>query len=390
MRVTNPEKIKQADIVVGIPSYNEEETIGFVAEQASRGLEKYFPHQTKVIINVDNNSIDSTKDAFFSAEGKTPKIYISTEPDKKGKGYNFYNLFLMVKQLNSKATVVLDADLRSVRDKWIKRMVEPIYQGYHFVTPYYIRCKTDATITNHLVYPLVYGVLGKDLRQPIGGDFAFDAQLANYWLKKKWDQEIYQYGVDIFMTLYAIFGGFNLCQVNLGAKLHNLSTPKLGPMFYQVTNTLFGLLWQNKDKIKKDCPIEKIELLGGTSLPILANANPDKEAFQKIFEQGLKKYWPQIKVFASPEVVKSLTDLRNKEINKINLDLWTKIVYDFLLAYQKDENKEAVINSLGCLYFGRTVSFFKNKLTPEEAEARVRRRAKMFYNRRNYFIRQIQ
>ncbi|MBW1646115.1 MAG: hypothetical protein JRJ56_07300, partial [Deltaproteobacteria bacterium] len=35
--------IGRADILVGIPSYNNEETIGHVAEAAKLGLAKYYP-----------------------------------------------------------------------------------------------------------------------------------------------------------------------------------------------------------------------------------------------------------------------------------------------------------------------------------------------------------
>ena len=37
-----PDKVKQADIIVGIPSYNEADSIGFVVEQVDKGLQKYF------------------------------------------------------------------------------------------------------------------------------------------------------------------------------------------------------------------------------------------------------------------------------------------------------------------------------------------------------------
>ena len=84
----NKEKIKQADIIVGIPSYNEADNIAFVAEQASLGLKKYFPKLKAVIINVDNNSEDGTKEAFLNAKTKVPKIYISTPKGITGKGNN--------------------------------------------------------------------------------------------------------------------------------------------------------------------------------------------------------------------------------------------------------------------------------------------------------------
>ena len=56
----NPENIREADIVVGLPSYNEEDNISFPTKQISLGLIKYFGDMTSVIINCDNHSADDT------------------------------------------------------------------------------------------------------------------------------------------------------------------------------------------------------------------------------------------------------------------------------------------------------------------------------------------
>jgi len=410
MNINNPQKIKKADIIVGIPSYNEANTIDFVVEQTSLGLEKYFPNKKAVIINVDNNSLDGTKEAFFEAEANLPRIYISTEKDIKGKGYNFHNLFLMSKKLKAKACVVVDADLRSFRAKWIKKMAAPIFDGYDFITPYYIRCKTDATITNQLVYPLVYGLLGWDIRQPIGGDFAFSGKMVDYWLKEKWSEGVYYYGIDIFMSLTALLKKVKIGQVNLGSKIHNLSNPKLGPMFFQVTEALFKIILNNLDQIKDEIKVRKVEVLGGSSLPIMANAHPIRELFEKTFLDNLKSSWPTIekavsqpvknelfKIYKNRPQIKALCPwlwgekpIQEKEY-EINLDLWTKIVYDFLLAYKKSNYQSDIIKTLGCLYFGRAASFFKENgnLTPEDMEKRVIRGAKHFFKNRDYFLNKI-
>ena len=51
-----------------------------------------------------------------------------------------------------------------------KLTVEPLQDGYDFVNPIYSRHKYDGTITNHVCYPLLNGVLCTNLRQPIGGE----------------------------------------------------------------------------------------------------------------------------------------------------------------------------------------------------------------------------
>ncbi|MFQ5729910.1 MAG: glycosyltransferase, partial [Waddliaceae bacterium] len=152
----NGKKIKSADLIVGIPSYNESDNIAFVAEQMSKGLRKYFSKYKSVIINVDNNSPDGTKKAFLDADTKVPKIYISTPPKTTGKGNNFHNLLNEVEALDAKAVVVVDADIKSVTPEWIKSFLDPVLNNKKdFITPMYSRHEYDGTITNNICYPLV-------------------------------------------------------------------------------------------------------------------------------------------------------------------------------------------------------------------------------------------
>lgn len=392
MNIDNPQKIKKADIIIGIPSYNEAKTIGFVIEQSALGLKKYFPDKSSVIINLDHESPDGTKQAFFDAKSDIPRIYISTGRDIKGKGRNFYNLFSISQKLKAKTIIVFDADLRSIRPNWVRKMAEPIFDGFDFITPYYMRCKTDATITNHLVYPLIYGLLCWDVRQPIGGDFAFSDKMVNYWLNQEWPETAYKFGIDIFMSLGAFLSDMKVAQVNLGTKVHNLSNPKLGSMFFQVSETFFKIIADNLDKIKNINEINNIPILNGKKLPILANANPDEELFRSIFWENLDEHWELIKnVIKEPIKKRFIKDIENKDI-VINLKIWNKIVYDFLDAYCKQNyDRSELIQALGCLYFGRIVSFYKDngKCTPEGIEKEVVKRAKYFFKKRNYFLDKI-
>ena len=145
----------------------------------SLGLSKYFPSLSAAIINVDNNSSDGTREAFLGAEtGKILKKYISTEKGIVGKGNNFRNLFIEVERLKAKAIVVVDADLLSITPEWVKSLATPILEGHDYVTPLYSRNEYDGTITNHITYPLLYSIFRANIRQPIGGDFAFSPKMA--------------------------------------------------------------------------------------------------------------------------------------------------------------------------------------------------------------------
>ena len=71
------------DAVVGIPSYNEAKTIGYVTRMAGEGLAQYFPDAKSVIVNCDNNSPDGTKEAFLPRMSPT-RSRKDISPRRKG------------------------------------------------------------------------------------------------------------------------------------------------------------------------------------------------------------------------------------------------------------------------------------------------------------------
>ena len=157
-REVNPSNVSQADIVVGLASYNEADSISYPTQQSGLGLKKYYPDKTSAIVNCDNHSPDGTELAFLGTETEVPKIYITTPPDTPGKGYNFENMFRKIIELDAKVLVCLDADLTSVTPEWVKYFADPILAGHDMVNPIYSRHKYDGTITNNICYPLVYGL----------------------------------------------------------------------------------------------------------------------------------------------------------------------------------------------------------------------------------------
>ena len=184
------EVIRRADIVIGIPSYNNARTIGHVVRAAYAGLAKYFPQLTAVVINSDGGSTDDTREAALSARVEDNHLMLLSTPlvaahrlsfpyhGMPGKGSAFRLVFQMAQQLDAKACAVVDSDLRSITPEWIDLLIRPVlFAGFDFVAPYYQRHKYDGTITNSIVYPLTRMLYGVSVRQPIGGEFGVSARL---------------------------------------------------------------------------------------------------------------------------------------------------------------------------------------------------------------------
>jgi len=386
--IINKNKVKKADIVVGIPSYNEADNISFVVKQVDRGLDRYFKEYKTVIINVDNNSPDNTREKFLRTETNNPKIYISTPPGVKGKGHNFHNLFKKVSILKPKAIAVVDADLKSIAPEWIYSLIKPILEGRDYITPNYTRNEYDGSITNHVCFPLIYGLFGRKVRQPIGGDFSFSSRLADYWLKKKWHKTTYMYGIDIFMTMHALMGNFKIEQTNLGAKIHKPSAPKLGPMFSQVVTTFFKFIKANQKKwLNPHLENETINF-GKGRLEQYQTMSVDYKGMKAASIFNFKANEDILKNALSKSVYGKLKRMYDKESVEIDAELWNKILYDIIYAYNQANSHIDLIEALKPLYFGRFTTFFKETLdkTSIECEEEIKKQAQTFWKNRDYLL----
>ncbi len=396
--IVNPSNIKSADIVVGIPSYNEADSIFFPVEQASKGLSIYFPHQSSVIVNVDNCSEDDTKEVFLNTPTKVPKIYASTEKGVKGKGRNIRNLFEIATGLGAHSIILLDADLKSLTPRWIKYFMEPLTDGYDFVVPIYMRHKYDGTITNNIAYPMLRTLFGLRIRQPIAGDFAISGRLANCLLSEPtWDEDIYNFGIDIWMTTVAISRNFNVCQAFLGStKTHRPKDPAsdLGPMFSQVVGTIFKLMknFEYVWKYKNESRPSVIYGFGLGQSGVSEEVKVNTELLHKSFLQGFEEYgeiWQQVLMPSNLQVVNRLAEADPEQFHYED-DEWVRVLFDFALAsvFNKEIDNEKLLEALIPLYYSCTLSFVNrvSKMDDAETELYLEDRSRRFEETKYYLI----
>ncbi len=379
------------DIIVGIPSYNESDTIPFVTKTVGEGLEEYFPDKKSIIVNVDNNSPDNTKDAFLDTKTRIEKKYISTAHGIRGKGNNMLNLFNFAKEVGAEVIIVVDADLKSITKEWIEYLGKPIVDGYDYVIPLYSRHQFDGTITNHICYPVMFGMLSMDIRQPIGGEFAFSPKLIKYLLKQPWIESTKQYGIDIFMSLNAALGGFKICQSGLGTKIHKASAPKLGIMFEQVIDTLLTVLVQNKDAwiTRNNGDFFVPDKFG---LKELAEPQELDINILDLKEKGqieYSKYQTDIKELLEPYAFSRIREMFEMEVFDLTILLWTQIFYSLVYRYdiaKSNEERKKIINSLKPLYFARSLSFNYHtwKYNVKYSEMEIRKSALGFASQKYY------
>lgn len=246
------------DLVIGIPSHNESDSIGNVVEAIESGLRKYFPELRAVIVNSDNNSSDRTKEIFLSTPTITKKVYLSTGKNSKGKGKNIFKILQFAKRNKAKVVILFDADVKSIKNKWIYLLLSPIlHEGADLVTPLYRRNRMEGNTTNHLIYPYLFAVYNRKIQQPIGGEFALSKRLYEKVIAQKRWASTSLYGIDIMITALALKSKWKVKQQYLGRKMHKPSFPKQRLISGTELDTLFHIFLESKKKIYKSKKFDK-------------------------------------------------------------------------------------------------------------------------------------
>jgi glucosylglycerate synthase len=434
-------RLGRADIMVGIPSFKNAATIGYVVRAAQAGLVQYFPDLAPVVVNSDAGSPDGTGRVVVETE---PPDYIEqillVRPSHKlqrvsltypeidgvgGKGAALRTIFEIAAALEVQALVVVDSDLRSIVPEWIELLAGPILKGgYDFVAPLYARYKYDGTITNTVTYPLTRALYGHRIRQPIGGDFGVSGDLVRHYLTlDDWTDDVSKFGIDIWMTTSAVTAGYAVCQTRLGAKIHDPKDPgsDLGPMFRQVVGTILRLAQKYSsqwlatrgshdvpaygfERIIDPPPLEVNTLrllsefhagslnLGDTWRSMLAPTTAEI-VMELAAEAGRLGDGARAKLGIGGDVAStSATTLEMAEaVSAFHFpdDVWARIVYDLVIAARDPRpSLESLVAALVPIYFGRVASFVieNRNVTTAQAEDRVERQARAFELLKPYLV----
>jgi glucosylglycerate synthase len=390
--------IGEADIIVGIPSYNNVLTASYVLTQVMKGLDTYFPNLRSVIFVSDGKSADDTlnsvKRVNLPSEIKLiPAIYLGLS----GKGTAVRAIFEAASYLKVKSVALVDSDLRSITPDWMDLLIKPTLTGTDFVAPYYNRRKYDGTITNFLCYPLTRSLFGKDIRQPIGGDFGLSIKLVEDILNSSmWGlPDVSRFGIDIFETFTALSNGYNIKQARLGVKNHDAKDPssQLASMFRQVMTTMFSYLEQSEPNWKEIRGVSNVEIFGKAKSDLTPEAiSVSLPATLEAFKSNYGQYLPIYKSVLDQVILDKFEQLKLLETLQVDFpsEIWARTVYLFIAAFHRspEQNREKMIDALRVLWIGRVGAFLKETWdeSRDECEAKVLKEAQVFQELKPYLI----
>ena len=390
------EEIESADILMGIPCYNNERTIAHVIQMVTHGLAKHYKDQRSVIFVADGGSTDDTREVAreFQIKPWQEKV-VSIYRGPGGKGTALRSVFEAANRLKVGACAVVDSDLRSITSDWVQYLLDPVLsRDYQFVSPVYLRHKYDGTITNSIVYNITRALYGKRIRQPIGGDFAISREVAKFYAEQDiWETDVARFGIDIWMTTNAITQGFRICQSNLGAKIHDAKDPgqHLGPMFRQVVWTLCYLMERFEVHWKGVQGSEPVETFGLEGYVEPEPVNVDIEGMIEHFKIGFQQFsslWKDIFSKACFDEIENAVEMDSNQFY-LPTDAWAQILYELAATFHSwSVNRYRLIDLMTPLYYARVASFVRQSwdMTSQEAEELVEDQALKFEEHKDYLI----
>ncbi|OGM29493.1 hypothetical protein A2630_00675 [Candidatus Woesebacteria bacterium RIFCSPHIGHO2_01_FULL_44_10] len=353
-------------IIVIIPTLNEADSIAFVTKTIDKGLRKISGNPRALIVNSDGGSTDKTSDVFLKTGTFFPKKVISYNGKRVGKGRN---VFEVLKLFHNSADyfLMIDGDITSIETGWVSKLLNPLLnKNADLVVPIYKRNRYEGNTTNHFSSPLIYAYFGKNISQPIAGDFAFTKKLAKKIYASFSSDSDYGYGVDTLITWTALLSQFKIKQIRLGRKIHKPSFPKIVPMFGQVCFSTINLLSENRESIKKRLSIKRKQL--SNMLEVIDDTYIKVPTTKKVVEIENIVHKLLKKQRISEEIPGS------KTTSCLNMDIWTDILCKHinivLKKKLKKKEKDEFIESITAYYLLRVLGYFKEieKLSAKEID----------------------
>ena len=395
------------EVLVGIASRNNADTIGAVMQAAQNGLKKYCSSRKTAILHVDGGSQDGTVERALASSNSGVALvqtgfavhqayhHANLLPGVSGKGGALHTIFSLAQKLEAKGCVVVEADLESMTPEWIARLIGPVLEkDYDFVAPVYARHKYEGALVSGLAYPLVRALYGKRLRQPLAGDVGLSSRAVAHFLSQEvWKSDSALVGINLWMTTEALIGGLKLGQAFLGPKTHSQQErpAELSDVLATVAGILYGEMEKNATVWQKVRTSEVLPPSGARfedpPEPGPANVRRMTDAY-RLGHQTLREIWNRVLPPDSLLELKHLAE-RPEEQFRFPDELWARIIYDFSLGYRlRTFSRDHLLRAMTPLYLGWVASMIleTQEIGPLQTEERLEKLCLAFEAQKPYLI----
>jgi hypothetical protein len=366
--------VGEVDILVGLRTHNNANTIEPVIRAIQTGILQCFPRERVVIVNADGGSQDKTPELIVGASiddvWSVSKVYAlrtlhsistryATSPEP---GTALRTILAAADLLHAKACVVFSPDSTTIEPDWLQRLVRPVYNdNFDLVSPIYRRQKFEGALIQNLLYPMTRAIYGYRVREPYASEFAISGRLASDFLNKEsWNDESSRLGAEIHLTIAALTGTYRVCQSFLGPKARDRSAGDLVAAMRRTVGALFSSLDSDFPLWSTISGSQPVPTLGAQSEVVMEPARVNRKRLREMFATGVAQLEPVFRSILSESTLSELQRIATLEVSEFNYpaDLWAKTVFEFAASYHKSViSRDHIVQALVPLYRGRTLTF---------------------------------
>lgn len=393
------------EIVVGLPSYNNAETIQGVVRAIRQGLEQRFPEKKALIVSIDGGSGDGTPEriAQVSEESGAPVRALRLPGQATVVPYHgiprkseaLHLSMQLARQAGARLCLMLSPDVAVPSAAVVEQLAAPVLlEGFDLALPLYVRHKFDGALTSSIVRPLVQALYGRRVPQPMGAEYALSPALLERCLAQNgWGTEWSRFGSDIWTTIQAMGGAFKICQVQLGLK--NQARPSapvdLATTLTQVLGSLFEDMIRNAhvwQRVRGSLPVPVLGLpTDGVASPVTFDVRKLVESFC-LGLRNLQDVWALVLAPATLLDLRRAAGLPPERFALADL-LWCRVLFDFALGYRlRTMNRSHLLAAFLPLYLGWLGSFVREMqdASDGEAERRVEQLCRVYESEKPYLM----
>lgn len=362
------DRIGAADLVVGLATAGPSATAPVAAAAVRAGLDAHFAGQAAVVLHVEQAPSEETATAVASALGPLRVVRVTAAGGRAAdeavdRAHAVRTVLTVCRLLEARALVMLSAELSSTTGEWLRGLAAPVLKDdFGLMLPVYRRHRHDGTLTQALVVPLMQSLFGRQLAHPIAEEFGCSGAAAAALLAQPvWETDLGRHGLEFWLPAAVIEQGLTVGQAVLGPRTVVAAHPPapLGRTVGRVAGALFALAEQSEHHWLDLRGSEPVVTFGETPEPLPGGPAVDPKQMQVGFLQGVRDLLPVWERILAPEHLGEVLELSGRPLERFRLSdrLWTRVVYDFLLAYRaRVVYRSHAVQSLAPLYLGRAAS----------------------------------
>ncbi len=364
-------KYEGVDLVVGIPFYNEVDTLPQVLKMVEESLLHMNATDKTLFICAGDPAGKKVLKEIRGLELQIPHLEFLMLDGANGRGMSIRAIMDLANSLEADLAI-LTADLigksSGLQRRSIQQLLKPLQFGYDLVLTSFRRQHFEDLLGKLFLGPLLETFFGYRITDTISGTYAISHDMVEEYCTaiKLWTHKTRGFGIDPWLITTAILQQRKICEVPLGFKMEYSSLDKMVYIFKSFAEYIFEVIGTEDDYWKNELVVLHTPDIYGLEpyqeLPI--PQSHDTRSLIRLYKNGFAQYRDLLVTVCPEELFASLERMATSQERDFHLDgrLWASAVYCLLLHYSfaPEVNKEDVLEALTAIFCGRMAGFLEH------------------------------